>query len=102
MVAPLHHINQMILHLPAMGGYMAAQAMVGEEMTRIARLEEAEALYRDTVEVVAATKDTVAIEPIRPELERKRRKRPKKWRQSDEATDTGYDFAVEQVVDFRV
>jgi hypothetical protein len=102
MTAPLHHINQMILHLPAMGGYMAAQAVVGEEMSRIARLEEAKTLYRDTVEIVTEAKETIAIEPIRPELERKRGRKAKKWRQAKAAEQERWEFDIEPVVDFKV
>jgi hypothetical protein len=93
----------MILHLPAMGGYVAGQAMVGEEMSRIARLQEAEALYRDKVEIVAAAEYAAAVEPIRPQLERKRGRRAKKWREAQEVQEPPrWEFEIEQVVDFRV
>lgn len=110
MTAPLHHVNQLYLHLPAMGGFVAGQAAAGEELQRQARLAEAQALYRDAVEIVAAAKDTVAIEPIRPEPEpgrwgRRRQKRRGATEAQDEPEMAGtgaFEFVVEPVVDARV
>jgi hypothetical protein len=94
--------------LPALGGFVAGQASAGEEIQRMARLAEAQALYRDTVEVVSAAKDTVAIEPLRPEPERdpRGRKRPRRGRERFEEPESSQGpselFLVEPVVDTRV
>jgi hypothetical protein len=115
LTAPLHHVNQLYLHLPALGGFMAGQAAAGEEIQRMARLAEARSLHREAVEVVAAAKDTVAIEPIRPEpdpglWDRGRRRRGRGARQDGPGPDgapeasprLGFDLAIVPVVDERV
>ncbi|MDR1050454.1 MAG: hypothetical protein LBP95_05110 [Deltaproteobacteria bacterium] len=106
MTAPLHHVNQLILHLPTMGGLMASQVSAEEELRRLARLEEARNLHREVVEVVSRTRDTVAVAAIRQEPEPKKEKRrggrPRAARRS-----AGPDIfeelgPVEPVVDRRV
>jgi hypothetical protein len=93
-----------------LGGFIAGQAAAGEEVQRLARLAEAQAIYRDTVEVVSAAKDAVAIEPIKPEPDsgrwgRKRRRRGREG--ASEARDAlarapEAIFVVEPVIDARV
>jgi hypothetical protein len=97
-------MNQLILHLPAMGGFVAGQVSAGEEIQRQARLAEAQAIYRDTVELVAAAKETVAIEPIHPELERRPRTRSgrKLCLNSGQKTEPKSEFIVQAVIDLRV
>jgi hypothetical protein len=105
LTTPLHHVNQLYLHLPALGGFLAGQAAAGEEVQRLARLEEARALYRETVEVVAAAKDTVAIEPIRPEADplgrRRRPGRPSEGARAEVQAE-GFDLSPGPVVDVRI
>jgi hypothetical protein len=64
MTAPLHHINQMIMQLPTVNGYVAAQAQAAEEAVRQERLARAAELHRDTVEVVSQLQDTTRVNPI--------------------------------------
>ncbi|MDR1656420.1 MAG: hypothetical protein LBT47_02535 [Deltaproteobacteria bacterium] len=101
MTITLHHVNQLFLHLPAMGGLVAGQVAASEEIQRQARLAEAQAIYRDTVELVAAAKESVAAEYVHPEPERpkgRRRRRVKSRGRSQPDS----EFAVEQVIDLRV
>ncbi|MDR2368384.1 MAG: hypothetical protein LBF58_09815 [Deltaproteobacteria bacterium] len=99
MTAPLHHINQMILHLPAMGGFVAGQVGAEEELRRMARLEEAKALHRDVVEVVAETMKGEALEPLRARPERRRRE--PRLSPREEKPDDVFE-PVRPVVDFTV
>ncbi|MDR1085663.1 MAG: hypothetical protein LBP22_12615 [Deltaproteobacteria bacterium] len=69
MTAPLHHLNQMYLHLPAINGQVAAQASASEEMTRISRQAQDQAYRRDLVEVVAETTPGQAPGSIRRDYE---------------------------------
>ena len=93
-----------------MGGFMAGQATAGEEIQRLARQAEAQAIYRDTVEVVSAAKESVAIEPIKPEPEPRRwsfRRSPRRRKGAEEEAGSslsakGALFEVEPVVDTRV
>jgi hypothetical protein len=64
MTAPLHHINQLYLHLPTINGQVAAQAAIGQELQRLAQQAQDKEYRRDLVEVVAETGSsagTVAI-----------------------------------------
>jgi hypothetical protein len=99
MTAPLHHINQLILHLPVMGSVVAGQAGVEEELRRQARLAEANNIHRDLVEIVSETYKIEALEPLRPETDKRRRKprQPIRSRESGDVFDP-----VEAVVDFKV
>jgi hypothetical protein len=98
MTAPLHHINQLILHLPALGGLVAGQVGAEEALRRQARLEEARNLHRDVVEVVAEAKAGAAIEPVHGGRERtgQKRRRPGQGQRADEFG------PAEAVVDLRV
>ncbi|MDR2140501.1 MAG: hypothetical protein LBR11_01680 [Deltaproteobacteria bacterium] len=73
MTAPLHHINQLYLHLPAINGQVAAQDAIGQELQRMARQAQDQEYRRDLVEVVAEAKPGVesgAINPGREPLTR--------------------------------
>jgi hypothetical protein len=59
----------MILQLPTLGGHVAGQVQAAEEVQRLERIREAQEYHRDTVRIVAALKDTVAINPVRPDPE---------------------------------
>ncbi|MDR2386971.1 MAG: hypothetical protein LBE80_05215 [Deltaproteobacteria bacterium] len=72
MTAPLHHINQMILQLPTLNGFVAGQVGAEEELRRQARLEEAKNLHRQVVEVVPETMKSQALEALRPQPEPRR------------------------------
>ncbi|MDR1578371.1 MAG: hypothetical protein LBT86_09155 [Deltaproteobacteria bacterium] len=64
MTAPLHHINQLYLHLPTINGQVAAQAAIGQDLQRIAQLAHDRDYRRDLVEVVSETNpgsETVGI-----------------------------------------
>jgi hypothetical protein len=105
LTSPLHHANQLYLHLPAFGGFVAGQVSAGEEIQRQARLAEARAIYRDTVEVVAEVKEPFAVAPIRPEPDRRGRwrRRPGGRRGRQAARPEPPErFEVELVVDLRV
>lgn len=107
MTAPLHHVNQLFLHLPAMGSFVAGQAAAGEQLQRQATLAQAQALHRDTVEIVAQPKESTMIEPLRPEpepkgQERRRRDGQKKGsRPKAEEPDWGLG-EIEPVVNLRL
>ncbi|MDR0620443.1 MAG: hypothetical protein LBJ61_00965 [Deltaproteobacteria bacterium] len=98
MTAPLHHINQLILHLPTMGGFVAGQVGAEEELRRLARLEEAKNLHRNVVEVVAETMKGEALEALRTGSDRPRqRPLPPARRQETDVFEP-----VEPVLDFKV
>ena len=99
MTAPLHHINQLFLHLPAMGDFVAGQVGAEEELKRLARLEEAKNLHRDVVEIVAETMKGEALAPLRTGPERRRRERPLPSARRQEAD---VFEPVKPVVDFTV
>jgi hypothetical protein len=107
MTAPLHHINQMILHLPAINGQVAGQVAALDEAMRLERQIQAREIHRDTVVVVSALKDSVAVTPVHPDPEKPRKpgffasfrsRKPKKGRE-EARIPLG---PIEPVVDLRV
>ncbi|MDR0356410.1 MAG: hypothetical protein LBJ64_11870 [Deltaproteobacteria bacterium] len=105
MTAPLHHVNQLFLHLPAMGGHIAAQVSAEEELRRQARLEEAKNLHRQVVEIVAESLESAAIPAICDEDRRsdERKKRKRRRATADQVLSFEDEFApIEAVIDLRV
>jgi hypothetical protein len=71
MTAPLHHINQLYLHLPAINGQVAACDAVERELRVMAQKAQDERYRRDLVELVAetgASAESAAIHPGRDPL----------------------------------
>jgi hypothetical protein len=73
MTQPLHHINQMILSLPATGSHVASQVQAGEAALMQERALRAQEYYRDTVEIVSEPNETDASEPLKAEPDDRRR-----------------------------
>ncbi|MDR2200435.1 MAG: hypothetical protein LBR53_13495 [Deltaproteobacteria bacterium] len=103
MTAPLHHINQMILQLPTVNGYVAAHAQAAEEAARQERLLRAEEIRRDTVEVVARLNDATRVNPVHgePDYRPGERYKPVFKKRAPKASDP-YLAPVESVVDRRI
>ena len=85
-----------------MGGYVAGHISAEEELRRQARLEESKNLHRDVVEVVAETMKSEAMEPWKPQADR----RPLRPKPPARKRGKGEDFEpvgpVKAVVDFKV
>jgi hypothetical protein len=82
-----------------MGSLVAGQAAAEEEARRLARLEEAKNLYRDTVEVVSETLRSEAVPPIKPRPEKRREERkPAK----DHDNEPDFFSLSSPVVDYKV
>jgi hypothetical protein len=103
MTAPLHHINQMILQLPTVNGYVSAQAQAAEEAIRQQRLERAAELHREAVEVVAQLQDATRVNPVHrdPDGQPRERYRPVFKKRAPKAQDP-YLAPVESVVDRKI
>jgi hypothetical protein len=103
MTAPLHHINQMILQLPTVNGYVSAQAQAAEEAIRQERLLRAAELHRETVEVVAQLQDTTRVNPVHRDLDSrdKERYRPV-FKKREKKSQDPYLRPVESVVDRKI
>jgi hypothetical protein len=66
MTAPLHHLNQLYLHLPALNGQVAAHASVGQELQLMAQEALDKAYRRDLVEVVPEANHAAESGTVRP------------------------------------
>ncbi|MDR2340443.1 MAG: hypothetical protein LBF40_10000 [Deltaproteobacteria bacterium] len=106
MTANLHHINQMILQLPTVNGYVSAQAQAAEEAIRQERLFQAAQLHRDTVEIVSRLQDTTRVNPVHrdPDDRPQERYRPRfaKRRPREAKAPDPYLAPVESVVDRKI
>ncbi|MDR2611906.1 MAG: hypothetical protein LBG06_03420 [Deltaproteobacteria bacterium] len=104
MTQPLHHINQMYLHLPALNGFTAAQAQQAEEAARQERLERARELHLDTVERITEPQGTVRVNPVHPDPGGRNRAgyRPEFKRRGRQGSSDPCLAPVEAVVDRRV
>ncbi|MDR2405286.1 MAG: hypothetical protein LBE27_02835 [Deltaproteobacteria bacterium] len=104
MTANLHHINQMILQLPTVNGYVSAHAQAAEEAIRQERLSTAAALHRDTVEVVSQLQDTTRVNPIHREPDGPERQiyRPRFKKRRKKHSADPYLAPVESVVDRKI
>jgi hypothetical protein len=69
MTAPLHHLNQMYLHLPAINGQVALHAAVSEELQQLSRQAQDQAYRRDIVEVVSETEASQPTNSVHREYE---------------------------------
>ncbi|MDR1871044.1 MAG: hypothetical protein LBS60_03790 [Deltaproteobacteria bacterium] len=109
MTAPLHHINQLYLHLPAINGQVAAEDAIAQDIQRITREAQDESYRRDLVEVVAETGSGAAPNAVRKERDlilRPNFKEGPKDRTKASAKARGgkvrSDFEVEALVDILV
>ncbi|MDR1166190.1 MAG: hypothetical protein LBO66_10090 [Deltaproteobacteria bacterium] len=72
MTVSLHHVNQYILQLPATNGLAAAHFQAAEEVQRVERELKAQEYHRDVVEIVAELRESVAVNPVRPDTGERR------------------------------
>jgi hypothetical protein len=103
MTLSLHHINQMILQLPALGSHVAGQAQAGEVAAQQERILQAQEFHRDTVEIVSGMRETDATEPLRAEPDERRRARYEPtFGKRAKKVDDPYLYPSGQIIDRRV
>jgi hypothetical protein len=110
MTAPLHHINQMILHLPAINGQVAAHASIGQELREMAQKAQDQEYRRDLVELVSQANpgaEATAVKPERGPLARanlkdKPQPKVKAYGRSARASESAAEEASQPLINVRV